>query len=173
MSELENLQTHQLPPSGTPEAGDVVRLFRGTQTMQCLTSDLGGGFVPARNVGQVELVFTGLVVPASTHTLAPLVFSDGDEAMIDISTPTSAKPVNAGTYAFTLVVDPTTPDAGWEVHLIVDDDYYSINSSVFGTVNRVTTSATWYLEALSPFFVRIYSVEGLTVNGILYAQRLA
>jgi len=143
------------------------------QTHEGWAPDPGGSEL-ARNIGQCELDFNGLVVNTTTLAVA-FVASAGDVAMIDLSTPTIPKPVAEGLYAYTLIV---TQDGGgdgsvYTVTLVVDDDFYSITA--FGTNttrNSVTLSVTWWSTAGSPFHASIQSGGNDTYHGAVYVQKV-
>lgn len=132
----------------------------------------GGGAAPARNVGQCRLEFAAV----SSGPVA-FTFGQGDETFIDITTPTTPKPVAAGIYSYTLIVIQDGGVGGlFIVSLTVDEDYYTIVApavSLGGQNGLVTLSTTWYSDALSSFRAAIDDLSDGTYTGYLYVQKIS
>lgn len=141
----------------------------------------GGGWKPARNVGQCRLDFAG--VAGDLQPIA-FVFGQGDATFIDLSVPASPRPVVAGIYAYTLVVVQPAGGAGGAFFALlrVDDDWYSLSAEAGHETQatsggdagaQVTIAVAWYSDAASPFFASVSDSSADTYQGSLYVQRLA
>lgn len=141
----------------------------------------GGASAVQRNVGQCRLDFAAVSVDTTALDI-PLTFGDGDETMVDLTTPAYPNPVEAGVYAYTAVVNQ---DGGGDAtefiaSLKVDDDWYSLNLDAYAggvhgatSFSSVSLSVTWYSDAASPFALRINSVGDDAYSGYLYVQKVA
>lgn len=146
--------------------------------------DGGGGFVPARNAGQVSLTASGVSVAATGAATVPFAFGQGDAALVSLATPALPKPVAAGTYAYMLIVTQAGGGAGnpFHVGLEVDDDFYAL--SVFGDAlglafalpqSTVSLAATWFGGAASGFQVTINNQGTVGTDdfgAFMYVQRV-
>jgi hypothetical protein len=122
----------------------------------------GGGFMPARSVGQATFEAHNVVAAGSDFTHVPWVFAQGDEDMIDLTTPTLPVPVDGGVYAylFTIVQQGGGDGSPFYGTLLVDSDFYALTlqdsrlglaSSEYPQGNLPLVAPPWFSAAGSGF----------------------
>lgn len=141
----------------------------------------GGGFVPARNVGQAVYDATGAQLTYTANQLLQFSweFSQGQSDLLNLTVPDSPAPVAAGVYAVSAVAQfaPNSPPKPFFLILALDNDYYGTpltqGAGGEGFDTAIAVSQTWYCGAASALSVQFESGgDGVIGSVHLTVQRL-
>src|SRR5437016_1570498 len=114
----------------------------------------GGGFRPARNVGQAEYDYNGVGDIGTPTTPRALTYSAGATGLLNLTAPAAPLIVTAGVYSVIVTCSTGGSDV-LQPRLLLDDNFYSIPAYAPYTVNafRSSVSATWFCDAGDPLAV--------------------